>query len=210
MWSYPEYWKLVNWRVTEYARMPAIYWRCWSSGFLKLRKGQAMSSKFPEVRIVRSDKREKTLQARMVDGILEVRAPANMSDEEIAPFIEKFQKRMTRRKARGELDDTALGKKAAVLNRQYFDGKLSWESIHWVTNQDKRYGSCTPAERTIRISHRLASVPAFVLDFVIVHELAHLLEANHGPRFWKLVNRYPKTERARGYLMALGLEALEE
>jgi predicted metal-dependent hydrolase len=169
-----------------------------------------MSSKFPEVRIVRSDKREKTLQARMVDGILEVRAPANMSDEEIAPFIEKFQKRMTRRKARGELDDTALGKKAAVLNRQYFDGKLSWESIHWVTNQDKRYGSCTPAERTIRISHRLASVPAFVLDFVIVHELAHLLEANHGPRFWKLVNRYPKTERARGYLMALGLEALEE
>jgi predicted metal-dependent hydrolase len=37
-----------------------------------------------------------------------------------------------------------------------------------------------------------------------VHELAHLVHASHGPEFWALVNRYPKTERARGYLMALG------
>ncbi|MEZ4836614.1 MAG: M48 family metallopeptidase [Caldilineaceae bacterium] len=87
---------------------------------------------------------------------------------------------------------------------------MQWESIRWVTNQNKRYGSCTPSERTIRISHRLAKVPQFVLDYVIVHELAHLLEANHGKRFWKLVNRYPKTERARGYLMAMGLEELDE
>ena len=80
-----------------------------------------------------------------------------------------------------------------------------------MTNQNKsRIGSCTPANGAIRLSHRLAAMPAFVRDYVIVHELAHLLEANHGPRFWKLVNRYPKTERARGYLMAVGLEELED
>jgi predicted metal-dependent hydrolase len=49
-----------------------------------------------------------------------------------------------------------------------------------------------------------------VLEYVVMHELAHLLEANHGPRFWQLVARYPRTERARGYLMAAGLEELEE
>ena len=43
-----------------------------------------------------------------------------------------------------------------------------------------------------------------------MHELAHLIEANHGPRFWKVVNRYPRTERARGYLMAIGLEDLDD
>ena len=49
-------------------------------------------------------------------------------------------------------------------------------------------------------------MPAWVRDYVVMHELAHLLVAGHGPRFWELVNRYPLTERARGYLMAVGLE----
>jgi predicted metal-dependent hydrolase len=42
-----------------------------------------------------------------------------------------------------------------------------------------------------------------VLDYVIVHELAHLEVAGHNDRFWQLVNRYPLTERARGYLIAV-------
>ena len=53
-------------------------------------------------------------------------------------------------------------------------------------------------------------LPAFVVEYVLVHELAHLVQASHGPEFWALVNRYPKTERARGYLMALGGEDNEE
>ena len=78
-----------------------------------------------------------------------------------------------------------------------------------MTNQNSRFGSCTPEDATIRLSHRLATMPVWVRDYVLVHELAHLIEGNHGKRFWKLVNRYPLTERARGYLMAVGMEELE-
>ena len=139
---------------------------------------------------------------------MEVLAPAAATDAELAPIIEKLRGRLLRHKERVETaDDGALARRAAELNRQYFGGRLKWSDIRYVANQQHRYGSCTPATRTIRISHRLAAMPAWVRDYVIVHELAHLQEGNHGPRFWKLVNRYPKTERARGYLICLGLEA---
>jgi predicted metal-dependent hydrolase len=76
----------------------------------------------------------------------------------------------------------------------------------WADNQSARWGSCTPARGTIRISRRLAEFPGWVLDYVIVHELAHLAVHGHGPDFWALVDRYPRTERARGFLIAKGLE----
>lgn len=163
-----------------------------------------------EIRIIRSKRRRKTIQAREVDGVLEILAPSAMSDEELAPHIETLRARLERRKQKASLDDAALEHRAQELNRRYFGGKLRWTSIRWVSNQNKRFGSCTPAQGTIRLSHRLAAMPRFVQDYVIVHELAHLLEANHGKRFWALANRYPKTERARGYLMAVGLEEIAE
>ena len=163
-----------------------------------------------EIEVVRSKKRKKTVSAREVDGVFVVQAPADMSEQELQPIIKNLQQRWQRKQTKAELDDQALHRRAQELNRQYFDGKLKWNSIKWVTNQNSRFGSCAPSKKTIRLSHRLANMPLFVLDYVIVHELAHLLEANHGPKFWKLVNRFPKTERARGYLMAVGLEQLEE
>ena len=162
-----------------------------------------------EIKIIRSKRRKKTISAREVDGQFIVRAPAGMSDAELQPLVEKLQRRWQRKQTRSALDDKALQRRAQALNRKYFKGKLKWTSIKWVTNQNSRFGSCTPVEGTIRISHRLASMPHFVLDYVIVHELAHLIEANHGAKFWKLVNQYPRSERARGYLMAVGLENIE-
>ena len=159
-----------------------------------------------KVHIIRSQKRRKTVQAREVDGVLEIRAPASMPNTELEPIIDRLRKRIERRKKKRELDDDALARRANKLNRSYFDGNLQWKSMRWVTNQNKRFASCTPSQGTIRVSHRLATMPDFVLDYVIVHELAHLIEANHGDGFWALVARYPKTERARGYLMAVGLE----
>lgn len=91
----------------------------------------------------------------------------------------------------------------------FFGGRLAWTSIRWVSNQNSRYGSCTPRTGAIRISDRLIRMPDFVIDYVVVHELAHLVEPNHGPGFWTLVNQFPKTERARGYLMAVSLERID-
>ena len=73
-------------------------------------------------------------------------------------------------------------------------------SVRWVTNQNARWGSCTPGDRTIRLSDRLQQMPGWVVDYVLVHELAHLLEAGHTPEFWAWVDRYPRAEKAKGYL----------
>lgn len=162
------------------------------------------------VRIIRSAKRRKTVGARLEDGVLVIRAPATIRDEELAPIIDSLKKRMKRRAKNVSQSDEALEKQARELNRKYFDGRLKWQSVRYVTNQNSRFGSCTPDDGTIRLSHRLAGMPSWVRDYVLVHELAHLVEANHGPRFWELVNRYPLTERARGYLMAVGLETLDD
>lgn len=161
------------------------------------------------VRIIRSVKRRKTVSARLEDGTLVIRAPAAMREEELQPIIDNLRKRIGRRAHTVPQSDEALEKRARELNRKYFDGRLKWQSVRYVTNQNKRFGSCTPNNGTIRLSQRLATMPSWVRDYVLVHELAHLIEANHGPRFWKLVNRYPLTERARGYLMAVGLEELD-
>jgi Protein of unknown function DUF45 len=163
-----------------------------------------------QIRVTRSDRRAKTVSARLVDGVLEVRAPVHLSDAELQPIIASLQERVAKRHQPPALDDGELDAIARRLNQQYFQGALQWESIRWSQQQERRFGSCTPATRSIRISHRLAKMPQFVRDYVVMHELAHLVEANHGPRFWRLVNRYPRTERARGYLMAVGLEGLDE
>lgn len=159
-----------------------------------------------QVKVTRSHRRTKTVSARQVGDTLEISAPAYLSDAELQPIIDKLAGRLERRAATNELDDARLAHIADGLNRRYFQGALRWRSLTWSARQEKRFGSCTPAVQTLRISTRLAAMPDFVLEYVILHELAHLVEPNHGPRFWKLVNRYPLTERARGYLMAVGLE----
>lgn len=161
------------------------------------------------IRIIRSAKRRKTVSARLEDGVIVIRAPLEMRDDELAPIIDGLKKRVQKRERIVPQSDEALEKRARELNRKYFDGRLKWQSVRYVTNQNSRFGSCTPDDGAIRLSHRLATMPVWVRDYVLVHELAHLAEANHGPRFWALVNRYPLTERARGYLMAVGLEELD-
>ncbi len=162
-----------------------------------------------EVRVTRSTRRTKSVCARVVNGVLEVSAPSHMSDAELTPIIARLEQRIGLRRERARLDDRLLEDLAARLNASYFGGELRWASIAWTTQQVRRYGSCTPGRGTIRISHRVVSMPAFVLEYVVLHELAHLRVSGHGPAFWQLVNRYPLTERARGYLMGVGLEGLE-
>jgi predicted metal-dependent hydrolase len=159
-----------------------------------------------EIKITRSRRRRKTVSAQQTGDTLHVAAPAHMSDAELAPIIEKLQRRIERATLRRRVDDTDLARIAGELNRAHFGGALKWRSITWTANQERKFGSCTPVLGTIRISHRIATMPRFVLEYLVMHELAHLAEPGHGPAFWALVNRYPRTERARGYLMAVGLE----
>ncbi|MGL4172663.1 MAG: M48 metallopeptidase family protein [Actinomycetota bacterium] len=96
--------------------------------------------------------------------------------------------------------DADLAIRAAHLAHRYLGGQAVARSVKWVTNQHTRWGSCTPAARRIRISVRMREMPVWVLDYVLLHELAHLIEPGHNPSFWALLASYPKTERARGYL----------
>lgn len=154
----------------------------------------------PAVRIIRSARRRKTASARSVDGVIEVRVPAGVGANEEAAIVAKLVARVARTRQADTID---LATRARSLARRY--GLPTAGEIRWVDNQRTRWGSCTPTTGTVRLSRRLAEFPDWVVDYVIVHELAHLAEAGHGPAFWELVNRYPLTERARGFLIAKGM-----
>jgi predicted metal-dependent hydrolase len=157
--------------------------------------------------MVRSTKRRRTISARLEGDRLIVQVPAGMDPADERAWAEKLGARILANRRRRELnDDETLADQAEALNRRYFGGRLQVINIRYVTNQQHRFGSCTPSQRTIRIADRVAKLPPWVRDAVIVHELAHLIEANHSARFWKLANAYPLMERARGYLMALGFD----
>lgn len=159
------------------------------------------------VELVRSIRRRRTISARLDGNRLIVQVPAGLSPDEEQAWALKLGSRILKTRRRRELNqDGDLAVRAQALNERYFEGKLRFVDIHYVTNQQHRYGSCTPSQGTIRISDRIAKVPPWVRDAVLVHELAHLAEANHSRRFWRLANRYPLMERARGYLMAIGLD----
>ncbi|MHB0858897.1 MAG: M48 metallopeptidase family protein [Anaerolineae bacterium] len=165
-----------------------------------------------EVRVIRSARRKKTISARLLNWhTLEVRAPLGVSESDLQRHIEELKRKALRqqRRLRNLSTDAELQKRAVRLNEALFGGTLRWRSIRFVGNQNTCFGSCTPGRGTLRISDRLAQVPDFVLDYVIVHELAHLLVPNHTRPFWDLVYRYERTERARGYLMALQMESDE-
>ena len=112
---------------------------------------------------------------------------------------------MSERRRRSLGGDGDLMERAAALSAAHLDGLAEPASVRWVDNQQRRWGSCTPADRSIRLSSRLRTMPEYVVDYVLVHELVHLIEPNHDERFWALVARYPKAERARGFLEGVEL-----
>jgi hypothetical protein len=150
-----------------------------------------------EIEVVRSKKRKRTVQAHLVDGKLRVLVPAGLGQEEEARLVATMAARANRKLSSAGVD---LIERAKWLAGRY--GLPTPSSIEWSDRQLSRWGSCTASEGRIRISNRLASMPEWVLDWVMVHELAHLVEANHGERFKELVGRYELGERAKGYLMA--------
>jgi predicted metal-dependent hydrolase len=156
----------------------------------------------PPVRIVPSRRRRRTVQARLRAGILEILVPHDLPERERQHWVEVMRTRIERQLVRARPTDERLEIRARDLNRRLFGGRLRWNSIAFA-DQGRRWGSCSYTAGVIRISLRAAKLPPFVIDYLLVHELAHLEHADHGPAFWEMVNRYPMTERARGYLMAI-------
>lgn len=153
-----------------------------------------------KVKVTRSAKRKKSVGARLTNGVVHVTIPSWMSAAEEKKWVDEMFSRFQRKQASESID---LAARAKSLARQF--SLPQPDSIRWVSNQNDRWGSCSPHDRSIRISNRLSGVPLWVLDYVLVHELAHLRHANHGEKFWREVNQYPRTERARGFLHGYGL-----
>jgi predicted metal-dependent hydrolase len=156
----------------------------------------------PPVRFIASRKRRRTVSARLRSGVLELLVPAWMAGAEREHWAEVMRGRLGRQRERARPSDERLLERALVLNDRHFGGRLRWTSIGYA-DMRHLWGSCTFTNGAIRIAGRAASLPAWVVDYLIVHELSHLEHSDHGPAFREMENRYPLTERARGYLMAL-------
>jgi hypothetical protein len=153
----------------------------------------------PEVEIRASTRRRKTASAFYEAGRIVVLVPARMTLPDREAVAGRLVNRLLRRGSRVPESDQGLERRAAELSARYLGG-VSPAAIRWVGNQDRRWASCTPATGQIRVSSRLQLVPSWVLDAVLVHELAHLLEASHSPRFHALAGRYPRRAEADAYL----------
>ncbi len=165
-------------------------------------RGKSYNSATPPIRIITSRKRRRTVAARMRSGVLELLVPATMPHSEREHWAEVMSRRLEKQAERRRPSDDRLAERTHRLNERYFGGQLRWASIGF-TDMERLWGSCTFTDGAIRIARRAAALPDWVLDYLLVHELAHLVQSDHGPDFHALENRYPLTERAKGYLLAL-------
>ena len=153
-----------------------------------------------QVEVRRSTRRRRTVSAYREGETIVVLIPAAMSKREEAKWVADMVARIERKESRRKPSDQELLIRAGALNDAWLGGLATPGSVRWVSNQKSRWGSCTPGDRSIRLSERLQQMPSWVVDYVLIHELAHLIEPGHGPKFWAWVDRYPRSERAKGYL----------
>ncbi len=159
------------------------------------------------VEVRRSAKRRRTVSAYRDGNRTVVLIPARFTRAEEAEWVQTMVGRLERRDGRRQPSDHELSARARELSERYLGGHANPRTIRWVDNQNGRWGSCTPAHRSIRISSRVRGMPSYVLDYVILHELAHLIVPGHGPDFWAHLTAYPRLERARGYLEGVSAAA---
>lgn len=148
----------------------------------------------------RSTRRRRTVSAFREGDRTVVLVPARLSRAEEGRWVGVMLERLAAQERRRRPSDDALLERARGLSERWLSGRAVPGSVRWVANQHARWGSCTPGDGSIRLSTRLQAMPGYVLDYVLLHELAHLIVAEHGPDFWALLADFPRLERARGYL----------
>jgi predicted metal-dependent hydrolase len=158
------------------------------------------------VRVIRSARRRRTLSARWIGEDIEVRVPASLApavaEAQVARLVERLTAR--RRPPDPAAEERALLARCQVLAARYLDGGRLPSRVRYVAPMASRWASTTPDTGEIRLSAATRAYPAWVRDYLLLHELAHFRVRGHGKAFWRLLGRYPRTERARGYLMAKG------
>lgn len=169
----------------------------------------------PEIEVRRSARRRRTVSAYRDGERIVVLIPDRFTRSEERRWVDEMVERVTNREQRERSrgprrSDAALARRCRELSARYLGGRAGLPqptSVRWVSTMRSRWASCTPADGTIRVSTRLRDLPSWVLDYVLLHELAHLRVPGHGPDFWRLVQRYPRAERARGYLDGISAAA---
>jgi len=170
----------------------------------------------PEVEVRRSRRRKRTVSAYRRDGKVIVMIPDRFTRAEESEWVTTMLERLDRSEQRRRRTDDQLMRRARELCRDHLYDKVEPTSVRWVGNMTTRWASCTTTTGEIRLSDRLQPMPAWVVDYVLLHELAHLIEPSHNRRFWHWVDRFPKAERAKGFLegaahaAALDLASCEE
>lgn len=152
------------------------------------------------VEVRRSSRRRRTVSAYRDGDTVVVLLPARTTRAEEAHWVEVMLTRLAAREQRRRPDDADLANRAQALSRQWLGGRARPASVRWSDRQERRWGSCTSSDASIRLSRRLVGMPPWVVDYVLVHELAHLLHPDHSEQFWQAVSAYPLAERARGFL----------
>ena len=155
----------------------------------------------PDGVVVRaSSRRRKTVTAYREGGVTVVVVPERMHASLIrSTVVELVAKLQSTRPSRLRTDDH-LQERAERLRAQYLPESPSPLRVTWSSRQQQRWGSCTPNDRAIRISTLLEDMPDYVIDAVLVHELAHLIHVGHTDEFWQCVRRYEQLDRAQAFL----------
>lgn len=155
--------------------------------------------------LVERKRRVKNVNARLEGSVLRVSAPPGMRQEDLAPVVEGLARKLLRRahakRVNGEGDALALSRKVAAC----FPDPPSVHRVLFSTTQRSRWGSYSPRTDTIRLNAALKSMPRWVLEAVVAHELTHSVHPDHSPAFWRLLrNICPDTDRAMSFLAGVG------
>lgn len=152
------------------------------------------------IEVRRSTRRRRSVQAHREAGVTIVVVPERMSVKQAKEHAIALHQRLMKRAAKTKVSDEQLLERALMLRARYMPHIPEPSSISWSSSQNRRWGSCTPSDGSIRLSNRLQGMPQYVVDYVILHELAHLQVANHGPEFNDLLDGYPQRQRACAFL----------
>lgn len=154
----------------------------------------------PEYRVIRKERRKRSISAFRQAGVIEIHIPARLSKRQELELIPEMIEMVLKREAKARKGDDQLLKISLELLANYLpDFYERPTSITW-RQMNERWGSCTTVDGTIRISERLITAPDYVLNYIIFHELIHLRVHAHDKNFYEYLERYTEQSRAEAFL----------